>query len=132
MTKEELLDVFNAEPTKLTKQELIDLGGFVGVKLTMRSKEATMIKKLSEAIVPADDEPADIEVEVVDPEIEEAKPIVPQMITGKKPLGPDKVYSLNLSQRTALRKRGESVSTIPRKMTGSELMKFPNWGNLGL
>lgn len=132
MTKEELLDVFNAEPTKLTKEELIELGGFVGVKLTMRSKEATMIKKLSEVIVPADDETDEIEVEVVDPEIEEAKPIVPQMIIGKKALDADKVYSLNLSQRTALRQSGESVSTIPRKMKGADIMKFKGWANLGL
>ena len=50
MTTEELLDIFHAEPTRLHEGELIELGKSLGIKLTKRMKESTMIERISEAI----------------------------------------------------------------------------------
>jgi len=42
-------------------------------------------------------------------------------VTGCKPLDDGKTYELNLRQRAALKPKGVSVDTIPKKMTGKEL-----------
>jgi len=42
--------VFNDIPTDLTKEQLVKLGAELGVKLTMRQKEGTMIEKIYESI----------------------------------------------------------------------------------
>ena len=131
----DLLQIFNAEPTKLTKEELIELGKWVGgLKLTMKMKEATMVKKIetyiAETAVEVDD--TEIEVEVKEaPKVVEKTEIVHTKL-GIKALEPSKVYKLTRSQRSALKKHGESVSTIPNEMTGKELMTFTNWKVLGL
>lgn len=133
MTKDELIDVFNAEPTRLTKEELIELGGFVGVKLTMRSKEATMIKKINEAM-PEEDAPV-VEapvVEIIEPVKVEEVEEEPVIALGVKSLDPDKVYKLDRYQRSSIRQSGQSLSKVPSEMTGAELMKFNNWKNLSL
>jgi len=131
----DLLQIFNAEPTKLTKEELIELGKWVGgLKLTMKMKEATMVNKIetyiAETAVEVDD--TEIEVEVKEaPKVVEKTEIVHTKL-GIKALEPSKVYKLTRSQRSALKKHGESVSTIPNEMTGKELMTFTNWKVLGL
>ena len=134
----DLLQIFNAEPTKLTKGELIELGKWVGgLKLTMKMKEATMIKKIetyiSETVEEVDEDAVDeIEVEVKEPEKMVEKTEIVHTKLGMKALEPSKTYKLTRSQRSALKKHGESVSTIPKEMKGSELMTFPNWKVLGL
>ena len=141
----DLLQIFNAEPTKLTKEELIELGKWVGgLKLTMKMKEATMIKKIEKELAEQEAEieeynegftgsvDEEIEVEVKEaPKVVEKTEIVHTKL-GIKALEPSKVYKLTRSQRSALKKHGESVSTIPNEMTGKELMTFPNWKVLGL
>ena len=140
----DLLQIFNAEPTKLTKGELIELGKWVGgLKLTMKMKEATMIKKIQKALA---EQEAEIEeynegftgsVDEIEVEVKEAPKVVEKTEIvhtklGMKALEPSKTYKLTRSQRSALKKHGESVSTIPKEMKGSELMTFPNWKVLGL
>ena len=44
------LDIFNADPEKLDREELIELGAYYGVKLTMKNLEKTMIKKISDKL----------------------------------------------------------------------------------
>jgi hypothetical protein len=46
----DMWSVFNDIPTDLTKEQLVVLGAELGVKLTMRQKEATMIEKIYESI----------------------------------------------------------------------------------
>ena len=46
----DMWSVFNDIPTDLTKEQLVLLGAELGVKLTMRQKEATMIEKIYESI----------------------------------------------------------------------------------
>jgi len=47
----DLLAIFNAEPTRLTKPELVELGKANGAKMLMVNwKEDTLIKKVREAI----------------------------------------------------------------------------------
>ena len=150
----DLLQIFKAEPTKLTKQELIELGKWIGgIKLTMKMKEATMIKKIetyiAESAVEVDEteiinEPSEVkETEIsvdqteISVEVKEAPKVVEKTDIvhtklGMKALEPSKTYKLTRSQRSALKKHGESVSTIPHEMTGKELMTFPNWKVLGL
>ena len=128
-----LLKIFTAEPTKLTKEELIELGKWVGgIKLTMKMKEATMIKKIETYIADAVEEVDEIEVEVKEPEKMVEKTEIVHTKLGMKALEPSKTYKRTRSQRSALKKHGESVSTIPKEMKGSELMTFPNWKVLGL
>ena len=124
----DLLQIFRAEPTKLTKEELIELGKWVGgLKLTMKMKEATMIKKIE------DNMEGDLTPEVV---IKEAPPApkteIAHTVLGRKALEADKVYKLTRSQRSALKAKGASMVTVPKEMKGSELMKFRNWRVLGL
>ena len=132
---DDLLQIFNAEPTKLTKEELIELGKWVGgIKLTMKMKEATMIKKIETYI-------AEVAVEVDDAEIPEVvikdappapKTEIAHTVLGLKVLEADKVYKLTRSQRSALKAKGASMVTVPHEMKGSELMKFRNWKCLNL
>ena len=76
MSLEELLDIFNAEPTKLTKDELVELGAKIGVKLSKRKKEATMIEEISEALAEKEEDSDEPEVEVKEEAVEkeEEKP----------------------------------------------------------
>jgi uncharacterized protein YeaC (DUF1315 family) len=127
---DDLLQIFKAEPTKLTKEELIELGKWVGgLKLTMNMKEATMIKKIQTIMV----ETVEVVPEVV---IKEAPPApkteIAHTVLGLKVLEADKVYKLTRSQRSALKAKGASMVTVPKEMKGSELMKFRNWKVLGL
>lgn len=132
---DDLLQIFNAEPTKLTKGELIELGKWVGgIKLTMKMKEATMIKKIETYI-------AEVAVEVDDAEIPEVvikdappapKAEIAHTVLGLKVLEADKVYKLTRSQRSALKAKGASMVTVPKEMKGSDLMKFRNWRVLNL
>lgn len=128
MTTEEALEIFHAEPTRLTKQELIELGESMGVKLNMKQKEATMINKISD----------DIASKVVEVEIKDVEPAPvvidqkPASKVGSSPLVADKVYKLSLSQRSSLNSAGQSVSKIPKEMTGADIMKYKNWQTLGL
>jgi len=132
---DDLLQIFNAEPTKLTKEELIELGKWVGgIKLTMKMKEATMIKKIETYI-------AEVAVEVDDAEIPEVvikdappapKTEIAHTVLGLKVLEADKVYKLTRSQRSALKAKGASMVTVPKEMKGSDLMKFRNWRVLNL
>lgn len=136
---DDLLQIFNAQPTKLTKGELIELGKWVGgLKLTMKMKEATMIKKIETYIADVAVEVADTTVESNIPEvvIKEAPPApkteIAHTVLGLKVLEADKVYKLTRSQRSALKAKGASMVTVPKEMKGSELMKFRNWKVLGL
>ena len=125
----DLLDIFNAEPSKLTKLELMELAEFFDLKLNMRQKEATMIKKLTERF----ETPADVPVvEVIEPVKVEEVEEEPVIVVGVKSLDPDKVYKLDRYQRSSIRQAGQSLSEIPSEMTGAELMKFNNWSNLSL
>jgi uncharacterized protein YeaC (DUF1315 family) len=146
---DDLLQIFNAEPTRLTKEELIELGKWVGgLKLTMNMKEATMIKKIEKELA---EQEAEIEEynegftgsvdEVDDNEIPEVviknappapKTEIAHTVLGLKVLEADKVYKLTRSQRSALKAKGASMVTVPKEMKGSELMKFRNWRVLGL
>lgn len=124
----DLLQIFKAEPTRLTKEELIELGKWVGgLKLTMKMKEATMIKKIK------DNMEGDLTPEVV---IKEAPPTpkteIAHTVLGLKVLEADKVYKLTRSQRSALKAKGASMVTVPKEMKGADLMKFRNWKVLGL
>ena len=112
----DLLAIFNAEPTKLTKEELIELGKWAGgLKLTIKMKEATMINKISDFL---DNKPKE--------KVEVSKSL------GVKDLDIKKKYKLTLAQRSAISKRGESLSNIPSEMTGADIMKRHNWKLLGL
>ena len=142
---DDLLQIFNAEPTKLTKGELIELGKWIGgLKLTMKMKEATMIKKIEKELAEQEAEieeynegftgsVADTEVEV---EIKEVPPTpkteIAHTVLGLKVLEADKVYKLTRSQRSALKAKGASMVTVPHEMKGADLMKFRNWKVLGL
>ena len=150
---DDLLQIFNAEPTKLTKEELIELGKWVGgIKLTMKMKEATMIKKIetyiAEVAVEVDEteiinEPSEVkETEIsvdqteISVEVKNAPPTpkteIAHTVLGRKALEADKVYKLTRSQRSALKAKGASMVTVPHEMKGADLMKFRNWKVLGL
>jgi hypothetical protein len=132
MTKDELIDVFNAEPTRLTKEELIELGQYVGLKLSMRSKESTMINKIIECMGSKQAEDFEIVVEVTEPVKAEEVKDEASLSLGIKSLDPGKEYSLSVNQRSKIKVKGASISSVPRSMKGSELMKLPNWNVLGL
>jgi len=61
MNIKEMLEIFKAEPTKLTKDELIELGRSFDLDLNKRMKEATLIDKISACVT--SEEPKEIEVE---------------------------------------------------------------------
>tara|TARA_R110002012_G_scaffold258505_1_gene438966 strand:+ start:1865 stop:2263 length:399 start_codon:yes stop_codon:yes gene_type:complete len=127
---DDLMQIFKAEPTKLTKQELIELGKWIGgLKLTMDMKEATMISKIQTIMV----DTVEVVPEVV---IKDAPPApkteIAHTVLGRRVLEADKVYKLTRSQRSALKAKGASMVTVPKEMKGSELMKFRNWRVLGL
>lgn len=149
---DDLLQIFNAEPTKLTKAELIELGKWVGgIKLTMKMKEATMIKKIHKELAEQEaeieeynegftgspiDEAIEVEVNIPEVVIKEAPPApkteIAHTVLGLKVLEADKVYKLTRSQRSALKAKGASMVTVPKEMKGSDLMKFRNWRVLNL
>lgn len=130
----DMLDIFNAEPTKLTKLELMELAEFFDLKLNMRQKEATMIKKITERLETPAEAPV-VEapvVEVIEPVKVEEVEEEPVIALGVKSLEADKVYKLDRYQRSSIRQAGQSLSKVPSEMTGAELMKFSNWKNLSL
>ena len=51
ITKDEFLFIFNDNPTRLTKEEMIAFAKeYLDLKLTKNSKEATLIEKISKAL----------------------------------------------------------------------------------
>lgn len=50
----DLLDQFNSDPEALTKDQHIDLAASIGLKLTKRMNESTMIEKIKEQLSDGD------------------------------------------------------------------------------